>query len=166
MNVLHRSVPLTVLLLVLILLGVFHSLPMHSSGFLVRIAPERCNVLTPDRPIVLHMSREGALFLSSDLVVRNDIEGFERNNLARVLSAIYRTRAERLLYLIADDDVPFEAVADVLDITQNVYVDAIEVPGTPSELRGGRWKLDITVSLVMPRAKCPPPIIFHSDPHR
>ena len=163
---LYKSVPLAVLLLTLILLAIFHSLPQTPNGFLVGIAPKRCDALTPDRPIVLHVTGQGALFLSSDPEGRNDRERFERNDLARILSLIYRTRAERILYLVADDDVPFEAVADTLDMTQNVYVDAIEVPGTPPELRGGKSKLDITVSLVRSGAKCPPPIVYHSNPLR
>ncbi len=37
-----------------------------------------------------------------------------------MLSEVFSTRPERILYISADDDVPFQAVADLLDRTHRL----------------------------------------------
>lgn len=85
-----------------------------------------------DRLIVLHMTDAGEVFLNQ--------EQGEWNSLAGRLSEIYSPRLHRTLYLLADDGVPFQHVADAIDIAKNA-----PVAGTSSSL-------DITVRLITPRA--------------
>jgi biopolymer transport protein ExbD len=101
-----------------------------------------------DRLIVLHMTDAGEIFLNQELG--------KWNSLAGRLSEIYGPRLHRTLYLAADDGVPFQHVADAIDIAKNAAV-----AGTSSSL-------DITVRLITPRAvhaHCPEPIVTRASDH-
>jgi len=82
------------------------------------------------------------------------------NGLAGRLSEIYRVREQRTLDLVADDGVPFQAVADALDIVENIPATVGSQP-TGMEMD----KLDITVRLVTPGAfaRCPEPVVTGSS---
>lgn len=97
------------------------------------IAPVRCGSDTSDRLIVLHISDSGRIFVN--------LEEQDWSNLPSRLSDIYSRRAHRVLYLSADDEVPFQTVADSIDIVNS---------------------LDITVLLITPtamNAPCPKPLV-------
>jgi biopolymer transport protein ExbD len=85
-----------------------------------------------DRPIVLRLTDAGKVFLNQ--------EQEDWNRLAGRLSEIYSPRPHRTLLLFADDGVPFQRVADAIDITKNA-----SVAETSSSL-------DITVRWMTPRA--------------
>jgi biopolymer transport protein ExbD len=97
----------------------------------MRPAALRCEC-GEDRLIVLHVTEASEVFLNQ--------EQEDWNSLARRLSEIYSPRLNRTLYLFADDGVPFELVAGVIDIAKNA-----SVAGTSSSL-------DITVRLMTPTA--------------
>ena len=122
--ILYRTVPLAVLLLVLILLVVFHGLPTASKGLRVRMAQNTCECSPIERTIVLQISNNGELSLNADPV--------EMKTLAHHLSDIYSTRAERILYLKADDDVPFQRVVEAIETVQHsktkVYPETVALP--------------------------------------
>jgi hypothetical protein len=85
------------------------------------------------------------------------------NGLAGRLSEIYRVREQRTLDLVADDRVPFQTVADALDIVENIPA-AAGPQATGMEMD----KLDITVRLITPRALnagCPEPVVAGSSQH-
>ena len=94
-------------------------MPLSSShpptGFYVELASTRCEYDGDDRLIVLHITNAGKLFL--------DLEQEDWNTLANRLSQIYSMREHRTLYLLADPDVPFRTVADVLDTVENAPED-------------------------------------------
>jgi len=48
------------------------------------------------------------------------VQETKRAELADRLRAIFRTRAERVLFLTADSNLPFQSVADVIDISESV----------------------------------------------
>ncbi|MGA7633609.1 MAG: MotA/TolQ/ExbB proton channel family protein [Terriglobales bacterium] len=85
-----------------------------------------------DRLIVLHMTDAGEVFLNQ--------EQEEWNSLAGRLSEIYSMREHRTLYLIADDEVSFQTVADVIDVVES----------TGSSVRPE--PLEIAVRLITPAA--------------
>jgi hypothetical protein len=61
-DILQKSVPVAVLLVVLILLLAFHALPpKHSTGFFVALAPARCPAEddSDDRLIILRITNGG-----------------------------------------------------------------------------------------------------------
>ena len=110
----------------------------HPGGFDIGLASERCGYDRAERVIVLHLSNTGRLSLNT--------EQEEWNSLASRLSEIYRMRVGRALYLLADDDVPFQTIADTLDIV-------VKTPVT-------------RVLLITPKAmsaRCPVPIEHRSS---
>jgi|GEM_PF-6042270 len=91
-----------------------------ATGFRIELAA--CESDGDDR-LVLHVTNTGKLFLNT--------EQENWNAFAGRLSEIYRTRGDNSLYLIADDGVPFQTVADAID--------------------AARKNLDIRVRLIEPR---------------
>ena len=126
-----------------------------ATGLELRLASTRCEYDGDDRLIVLHIADAGKLFLNQDQQ--------DWNSLAGRLSEIYSMRVHRTLYLLADDGVPFQTVADALDIVENAPVTV-----DPQEARMGTEKLNITVRLITPRAmntRCPQPVGIGSGKH-
>jgi biopolymer transport protein ExbD len=85
-----------------------------------------------DRLIVLRLTDAGKVFLNQ--------EQEDWNSLAGRLSEIYSPRLHRTLILFADDGVPYQRVAEAIDITKNASV------------AGTSTSLDITVRLTTQRA--------------
>ena len=92
------------------------------TGFRIELASSAWESDGDDR-LVLHVTNTGKLFLNT--------EQENWNAFAGRLSEIYRTRGDNSLYLIADDGVPFQTVADAID--------------------AARKNLDIRVRLIEPR---------------
>ena len=109
-----------------------------ATGLPVGIAPSPCATQFYERVIVLHVTANGKVLLNT--------EKEDWNKLAYRLSQIYSTRVYRTLYLLADDDVPLQMVADAIDI----------VNGAP--FTGTSERLGIRVELITPAtmsAHCP-----------
>ena len=79
-------------------------------GLPVRAALDRCEPDLIDRPLVLRVTSEGMIFINT--------EEETWDKLAGRLAEIYRMRQDRTLYLQAEDDVPFQTVADAIDIAR------------------------------------------------
>lgn len=106
-------------------------------GFGIEVLPARCDYEGDDRVIVLRLSDAGELFINQTQE--------DWNSLSEVLSNIYSTRVPRTLYLLAEDGVPFQTVADAIDIVENANVEPHQA------VRTGANKLDITVRLITPK---------------
>ena len=121
-------------------------------GLVVEVAPPACQ--KPDRLIVLHLNDAGKLFIN--------FEPVDQLSLPDRLGEIYGKRAERNIYLVVDDGVPFQSAAEVIDMVRNTPFPTLPgQPPTPPEL--GSHDLKITVSLVTPSAKkgrCPAPVLM------
>jgi biopolymer transport protein ExbD len=154
-DMLQKSVPVAVFFLVLILLVAFHALPpKHSTGFFVGLAPARCTEDVSDRLIVLRIAEGSTPFINS--------EQEQWNTLASDLSEIYSGRVYRTLYLSAEDGVPFQTVADAIDIVENTRFSA------PTKHRMEGENFAIAVKLVTPaaiNAPCPQPTVISSSRH-
>lgn len=108
-------------------------------GLRVRIGENRCESGILDQLIVLRLTDDNKLFINH--------EEIDRNHLAIRLSDIYRLRTDRELYLDADGAVPFQDVADAIDLSRN-------------SLGTGSKSPHITVRLISPRTSpmgCPVP---------
>ena len=129
--------------------------PREPTGLGIELASARCEHDGNDRLIVLHITDAGRLFLNQDQR--------DWNSLAVRLSEIYSVRVHRTLYLVADDGVPFQTVANALDTVENAPVTVgSQAAGLEMD------KLDITVRLVTPRALnagCPEPVMTGSSQH-
>ena len=108
-------------------------------GLQVGLAPDRCKYdPLEDRVIVLHITEAGKLLINT--------EDVDWNTLAGRLSMIYSTRAQKTIYLLSDDGVPFQTVADAIDIVKGATFTGTSDP------------LGIRVELITPsamKAYCP-----------
>ena len=107
-------------------------------GLSVSVVPARCEYEGDDRLLVLRLASTGKLSINQTQE--------DWSSLSEVLSKIYGSRVHRTLYLLAEDDVPFQTVADALDIVGNATVEPHQA------VRTGADKLDITVRLITPKA--------------
>lgn len=111
--------------LFLILATVVAALPT-SKGFNLRVAKLGPCGTSDQRLVVVQAFAQGRLRINADEV--------SYAQLGASLEAIFRTRAERFVFVTAEPDVPFSRVADVIDIA-SVYVDHIAL--LPSPLQPG-----------------------------
>jgi len=106
--------------------GAFHP----SRGLNVGIAFTDCRNYGEDRLIVLRITETGKICLNEDE------ENW--NNLSNRLSEIYRLRANLTLYLLAEDGVHFQTVADAIDAVK------------AAQVRGRMSRTNIAVRLITP----------------
>lgn len=71
----------------------------------------------PENPVVLEISRDGAYRLNSQAIASS--------SLAQRLSAIFERRADRLLFVKADDDLDYAVVASAIDAAHGVSIDRV-----------------------------------------
>jgi len=129
--------------------------PREPTGLELELASTLCEHDGENRLIVLHITDAGKLFLNR--------QHEDWNGLAGRLTEIYRMRVHHTLYLLTDDGVPFQTVADVLDTVKNIPA-TVGPPATGMEV----GKLDITVRLLTPRAlnaRCAQPVGTGSGKH-
>lgn len=111
-HLVYITLPLAVGLLALFLLHAFHGLQARPTGLSVHVASDSCACGDlDDRAILLHIS-VGGMSINSETV--------DREHLAGLLSDIYRTRAEKVLYLSVDNDVSFQEVTDVVNTVRRL----------------------------------------------
>ncbi len=108
---------------IVILVFATFALYRGATGLEVRVASLRCDEQTPERVIVLRVAKDGKLFLN--------LEQESWDGLTNRLTEIYRMRVHRTIYVSADDDVRFQALADAVDIAQSAGIDYVELI-TPS----------------------------------
>ena len=106
--------------------------PPRAVGLAVSLVLLRRECVQNDRVTILHVTNAGKLFI-------NDEEE-DRRNLAHRLSEIYSVREQRTLDLLADKELSFQNVADVIDM----------VAGADSNMKTG--PLNIEVRLITPAA--------------
>lgn len=103
-----------VLLVLIIIFMVITPLTPHGLNALVPQPPKHPEKPNPadNRTIVVQVLDGGVLKIN-DTAETWDQLGTELGN-------IYKTRAEKVMFVKADDDIPFAQVARVIDITQGV----------------------------------------------
>lgn len=103
------------------------------TGLYVDMTPLPLHCENKENPlIVLHLTDAGKVFLNQ--------EQEEWSSLAGRLSEIYSMREHRTLYVLADEEVAFQTVANVIDIAESTKTVA------------GTEPLDIRVRLITPAA--------------
>ena len=98
-------------------------------GYMVRVAPDTCLCATDDYRIIhVHLSKDGGVTINTEAV--------QANELRTLLSKIYAVRAERVIYLSSDLDVPFQRLAEVIDLLQNLqYSTSVLEPPALKDVR-------------------------------
>lgn len=76
----------------------------------------------PDRTIVVQLIDRGP---GQDPALKINQEDVSWDNLQNRLTDIYKTRAEKVMFVKGDDDVPFADVANVIDIAHASGVDKV-----------------------------------------
>ena len=82
------------------------------AGFAIEVPSTGCESKNADRMIMLHIANGGALFVDS--------KRQEWATLERRLSSIHSKSVNRRVCLSADENVPFQTVADAIDIIKNM----------------------------------------------
>jgi biopolymer transport protein TolR len=111
MNVTPMIDVLLVLLVIFILIN-----PMKKVGYPAELPQENKNTVTPppERTIVVEVADAGGDHIALRI---NHADVPERELLARVRD-IYKTRAEKVMFLQADSEIEFRKIADVMDIVR------------------------------------------------
>ena len=103
-----------VLLVLLIIFMVITPLTPHGLDALVPQPPkdpEKKQVEPPDRTIVVQALKAG-----SGVAYKINQDDVTIENMQGRLADIYKTRAEKVMFVKADNDLPFQTVAQVIDI--------------------------------------------------
>lgn len=108
--------PLIDVLLVLLIIFMVMN-PAHSTG-LPDDVPQEHPARAPDQPIpatiVVHVFANGSLEING--------QAQDQPGLRARLDAIYRTRAEKVLFISGDDETEFALVARVVDIARSIDI--------------------------------------------
>ena len=109
-----------VLLVLLIIFMVITPRTPHGLSALVPQPPkdEKKQVEPSDRTIVVQVLRGGG-----SVVYKINQDEIPLNDLQTRLSDIYKTRAEKVMFVKGDDDLPFQDVAQVIDIAHSADPD-------------------------------------------
>jgi biopolymer transport protein TolR len=117
--------PLIDVLLVLLIIFMVMN-PTHSTGLPNEI-PQEHPAGAPDQSnpaiIVVHVFADGSLQINS--------QPLDRSSLRARLDAIYRTRAEKVLFISGNNDTEFALVAGVIDIAQSLDVQHVALIKSP-----------------------------------
>ena len=84
--------------------------------------PNQKQTTAPDRTIVVQLIDRGAS-QTPGLKINQDDESWD--NLQNRLTDIFKTRAEKVMFVKGDDNVPFYDVANVIDIAHASGVDKV-----------------------------------------
>ncbi|MGH9475852.1 MAG: ExbD/TolR family protein [Terriglobales bacterium] len=105
--------PLIDVMLVLIIIFMVIQ-PLHPSGLKALVPQPNKNKQpkTSERTIVVQVLDHGVLKINQTPVTWD--------TLGPQLGAIYRTRAQKVMFVKGDNDIPFALVAHVIDITKGV----------------------------------------------
>ncbi len=109
-----------VLLVLLIIFMVITPLTPKGLDALVPQPPkdQKQQTVTPDsRTIVVQVERGGSLKINQESVTWDNLQGR--------LTDIFKERAEKVMFVKADNDLPFADVAQVIDIAHSAGVDKV-----------------------------------------
>jgi len=112
-----------VLLVLLIIFMVITPLTPKGLDALVPQPPKKDQPQTPNdtRTIVVQLIKAG----SGDPVVKINQDEVKLNDLQGKLTAIYKERAEKVMFVKADDDLLFYQIAQVIDMAHAAGVDKV-----------------------------------------
>jgi biopolymer transport protein TolR len=107
-----------VLLVLLIIFMVITPLVPHGLDALAPQPPKKNEPQQDnERTVVIVIEKDGAAKLNQEPVAWNDLE-------ARLV-AVFKTRAERVVFVKGDEDLDFQTVAKAIDIAKGAGIDKI-----------------------------------------
>jgi biopolymer transport protein ExbD len=108
-----------VLLVLLIIFMVITPLTPHGLDALAPQPPDKKNQPPPDqdRTVVIVIDKDKAMHINN--------EDTDMDKLGPRLEAIFKTRAERVVFVKGDPDLEYETVAKVIDVAHGAAIDKI-----------------------------------------
>ena len=109
-----------VLLVLLIIFMVITPLTPHGLDALAPQPPEKKNQQPPpdqDRTVVIVIDKDKKMHINN--------EDTDMDKLGPRLEAIFKTRAERVVFVKGDPDLDFETVAKAIDVAKGAAIDKI-----------------------------------------
>jgi biopolymer transport protein TolR len=108
-----------VLLVLLIIFMVITPLTPHGLEALAPQPPDKKNQPPPDqdRTVVIVIDKDKSMHINN--------EDTDEQKLGARLEAIFKTRAERVVFVKGDPDLEFETVAKAIDIAKGAQIDKI-----------------------------------------
>ena len=109
-----------ILLVLLIIFMVITPLTPHGLDALAPQPPPPNQPPPPpdqDRTVVIQIAKDGAMKINQEEITEA--------NLGKRLEEVFKTRAERVVFIKGDPDLDFEAVAKAIDIAKGAAIDKI-----------------------------------------
>ena len=108
-----------VLLVLLIIFMVITPLTPHGLEALAPQPPDKKNTPPPDqdRTVVIIIDKDKKMHLNN--------EDTDMDKLGARLEAVFKTRAERVVFIKGDPDLEYESVAKAIDIAKGAQIDKI-----------------------------------------
>jgi hypothetical protein len=99
-----------------------------TTGFAVGIAPSTCSCHPPGDQTYVRLLKDGTVMVGPWTSIHVSKDGdmtvgpsaVQPNEAVAMLSEMYSTRSQRILYVSVDDDVSFQAVANIIDMTREL----------------------------------------------
>ena len=116
------------------------------TGLGIELLPTDCKPEVTEKLMLLHITNDGRVLLNA--------QPQEWNTVQNRLWGIYNTRVSRTLYLLGDDEVPFQTMANAMDIADNLSIKLTLVTpqalitrvvsdercSTPADMLLGSWR--------------------------
>src|ERR1700679_4223704 len=99
-----------VLLVLLIIFMVITPLTSHGLDTMAPQPPKK------NQPEVIDNNRTVVIVIDKDKSIKLNQDPIEESKLGERLTEVFKTRAERVVFVKADGDLPFETVARAIDI--------------------------------------------------
>ncbi|MFZ3073137.1 MAG: biopolymer transporter ExbD [Thermodesulfobacteriota bacterium] len=122
--------PLVDVMLVLLVIFMITA-PMMESGIDVNLPKAEGGQLKADEePVVLTINRDGKIFLGSVAVIENELSG--------KLEAIFKRRSQKVVFLRADESVPYGSVARAMSLVRRSGIERIAMVTEGTAANGDR----------------------------
>ncbi len=108
-----------VLLVLLIIFMVITPLTPHGLEAIAPQPPDKKNTPPPDQ------DRTVVIIIEKDKSMKLNNEDITEQRLGSRLEEVFRTRAERVVFVKADPDLEFQVVAHAIDIAKGAQIDKI-----------------------------------------
>jgi len=108
-----------VLLVLLIIFMVITPLTPHGLEAMAPQPPKK------NQPEQLDNNRTVVIVIEKDKSMKLNQDPIEESKLGDRLTEVFKTRAERVVFVKADSDLPFETVARAIDIAKGAGIDKI-----------------------------------------
>jgi biopolymer transport protein TolR len=108
-----------VLLVLLIIFMVITPLTSHGLDTMAPQPPKK------NQPEVQDNNRTVVIVIDKDKSIKLNQDPIEESKLGDRLTEVFKTRAERVVFVKADGDLPFETVARAIDIAKGAGIDKV-----------------------------------------